>query len=53
MRARARVELALMLNRLALNGDNVPEHLLLYAQSQWKRPSVQAWIALRKDRLSS
>ncbi|KAF1032846.1 MAG: Glutathione S-transferase YfcF [Pseudomonas sp.] len=38
------VDLALMLNRLILNGDNVPPALVAYAQRQWQRPSVQAWV---------
>jgi glutathione S-transferase len=33
-----------MLNRLILNGDAVPAELVAYAQRQWQRPSVQAWV---------
>lgn len=44
----ADLDLALMLNRLVLNGDAVPQRLAAYARKQWQRPSVQAW--LRKDR---
>ncbi|WP_253710917.1 glutathione transferase [Bradyrhizobium sp. WD16] len=44
----ADVDLAVMLNRLVLNGDDVPIHLSRYAKSQWERPSVQLWI--RKER---
>lgn len=40
----ADVDLALMLNRLVLNGDEVPERLIAYAQHQWQRPSVQLWV---------
>jgi len=40
----ADVDLALMLNRLILNGDEVPKHLVRYARAQWERPSVQQWI---------
>jgi glutathione S-transferase len=40
----ADVDLALMLQRLILNGDAVPENLVEYAQFQWLRPSVQAWV---------
>ena len=40
----ADTELALTLNRLVANGDAVPEHLKHYAQAQWARPSVQAWV---------
>jgi len=40
----ADVDMALMLNRLVLNGDDVPERLVSYAKRQWQRPSVQLWI---------
>ncbi|AZF47696.1 MULTISPECIES: glutathione transferase [unclassified Pseudomonas] len=40
----ADVDLALMLNRLILNGDAVPAELVAYARRQWQRPSVQAWV---------
>lgn len=40
----ADADLALMLNRLVLNNDPVPEHLADYAASQWQRPSVQLWV---------
>lgn len=40
----ADTDLALMLNRLVLNGDPVPERLTAYARHQWQRPSVQAWV---------
>jgi glutathione S-transferase len=39
----ADTDLALMLNRLVLNGDAVPPHLADYARRQWLRPSVQLW----------
>ena len=39
----ADTDLALMLNRLVLNGVHVPEKLVDYASRQWKRPSVQLW----------
>jgi len=42
----ADTDLALMLNRLVIHGDQVPEPLRHYAQKQWQRPSVQAWLAL-------
>ena len=38
------VDLALMLNRLVLHGDPVPEKLAAYASYQWQRPSVQKWV---------
>ena len=44
----ADVDLALMLNRLILNGDDVPIHLVRYAKAQWERPSVQLWV--RRER---
>jgi glutathione S-transferase len=40
----ADVDLALMLNRLVMHGDSVPEHLASYAQRQWERPSIQLWV---------
>ena len=40
----ADVELAVMLNRLILNGDEVPPRLKQYAAHQWQRPSVQEWL---------
>lgn len=42
----ADTDLALMLNRLALSGDALPESLRKYASYQWQRPSVQQWRAL-------
>ena len=41
----ADTDLALMINRLVKNGDEVPARLADYAQQQWQRPSVQAWIS--------
>jgi glutathione S-transferase len=40
----ADVDLAVMLNRLLLHGDAVPERLAAYARRQWARPSVQEWV---------
>lgn len=40
----ADTDLALMLNRLVLNGDTAPEKLAAYARLQWQRPSVQLWV---------
>lgn len=40
----ADTDLALMLSRLLLNGDAVPEKLANYARQQWQRPSVQLWV---------
>ncbi|MDD0967752.1 MULTISPECIES: glutathione transferase [Pseudomonas] len=47
----ADVDLALMLNRLILNGDTVPAQLEDYAQRQWQRPTVQEWVKLQRPRL--
>ena len=47
----ADVDLAVMLNRLILNGDSVPAELVAYAQRQWQRPSVQAWVNLSRPAL--
>lgn len=44
----ADTDLALMLNRLVLGGDPVPEILATYASTQWQRPSVQAWIGMSR-----
>ncbi|HEY9447290.1 MAG TPA: glutathione transferase [Burkholderiales bacterium] len=41
----ADTDLALMLNRLVLNGDPVPEKLTAYAHAQWQRSSVGLWVA--------
>ncbi|WP_018151856.1 glutathione transferase [Leeia oryzae] len=40
----ADVDLTIMLNRLLLNGDPVPEKLANYATRQWLRPTVQQWV---------
>lgn len=45
----ADTDLALMLNRLVLAGDPVPERLAVYAAQQWQRPSVQAWVELSQS----
>jgi len=37
-------ELAFMLHRLILNGDAVPARVRAYAEQQWARPSVQAFV---------
>lgn len=47
----ADVDLAVMLNRLILNGDPVPAELVDYAHRQWQRPSVQAWVNLQRPAL--
>ena len=45
----ADTDLALMLNRLALADDPMPEYLMHYASLQWQRPSVQDWINLPRQ----
>ncbi len=40
----ADLDLAMMLNRLALNDDAVPERLADYAAHQWQRPSERSWL---------
>lgn len=47
----ADIDLAVMLKRLTLNGDHVPQHLTLYADMQWKRPSVQQWLNMNRPML--
>lgn len=44
----ADVDLAVMLNRLILNGDEVPAALVEYAQRQWQRTTVQEWVKLKR-----
>ncbi|RMC97833.1 glutathione transferase [Aquitalea palustris] len=46
------VDLALMLNRLRLNGDELPARLADYAARQWQRPSVQQWLQLPRPALA-
>lgn len=46
----ADTDLALMINRLVLNGDAVPEPLADYATFQWQRASVQRFVALSAKR---
>jgi glutathione S-transferase len=48
----ADTDLAMMLNRLILNGDDVPPVLVDYARRQWQRPSVQQWLALPRPALT-
>lgn len=47
----ADVDLALMLNRLVLHGDPVPDRLAEYATRQWRRPSVQMWVNRKRPPL--
>lgn len=46
----ADTDLALMLNRLAMHEDVMPDRLRDYAQQQWSRPSVKDWLALDRPR---
>jgi len=46
----ADADLALMINRLMLHGDDVPEVLADYAAFQWQRASVQRFVALSATR---
>lgn len=46
----ADADLALMLNRLVMNGDPVPEQLAEYAAFQWQRSSIQRYVALSAKR---
>jgi glutathione S-transferase len=39
----ADADLALMLNRLVRNGDEVPARIADYARNQWQRPSIRQW----------
>jgi len=48
----ADVDLAMMLNRLIIHGDPVPENLVAYATQQWQRPSVQQWANKPRPTLS-
>jgi len=48
----ADADLALMLNRLVMNGDEVPELLADYATFHWQRSSVQRYVALSAKRIS-
>lgn len=45
----ADVDLALMLNRLVLNGDPVPRTLADYARRQWDVPAVAEWLAFDRS----
>jgi glutathione S-transferase len=40
----ADVDLAIMLQRLNLNGDPLPAKLKAHAEANWARPSVQKWV---------
>jgi glutathione S-transferase len=40
----ADVDLAMMLQRLIVLGDPVPQRLIDYATLQWRRPALQQWM---------
>ena len=42
----ADAELAFLLQRLILNGDDVPDRLRAWADQVWQRPSVEAFVRL-------
>src|ERR1700676_1936110 len=46
------VDLAMMLQRLIVLGDPVPQRLIDYAAHQWRRPSVEQWINHTRPRLT-
>ncbi len=41
-------DLAFMLQRLLLNGHEVPAKLRAFVEAQWARPSVQKWVKLER-----
>jgi hypothetical protein len=43
--------LAMMLQRLIVLGDPVPQRLIDYAAHQWRRPSVEQWIHKKRPPL--
>jgi glutathione S-transferase len=42
-------ELAFILERLILNGHDVPAKARAYATAQWKRPSVAEWVSHKRN----
>jgi glutathione S-transferase len=48
----ADVDLAMMLNRLIVHGDPVPDNLVAYATQHWQRQSVQQWANKPRPTLS-
>lgn len=44
----ADADLAFMLMRLVLNGDDVPERVRKYAEHHWKRPTIQAFVNVKR-----
>jgi glutathione S-transferase len=46
----ADADLALMLHRLIVNDDAIPERARRYASAQWQRPSVRAFVEHERPR---
>jgi glutathione S-transferase len=46
----ADADLGFMLQRLVMNGDPVPDELRAYADAQWRRPSVKAYVDHERPR---
>jgi glutathione S-transferase len=44
----ADADLAVMINRLAFNGEPLPAKVKAYAEANWKRPSVAKWNAFSR-----
>ncbi|MDB4969288.1 MAG: glutathione transferase [Myxococcales bacterium] len=44
----ADTDLAFMLQRLLINGHEMPAKLRHFTEAQWQRPSVQKWVALER-----
>jgi len=44
----ADADLAFLLHRLIANGDDVPEHIVTWAKAQWQRPSVAAFVNVKR-----
>jgi glutathione S-transferase len=40
----ADIDLSMMLNRLVMNGDSVPDQLAAYARHHWNHAAVQLWM---------
>ena len=47
----ADLDLALVLNRLVLNGDSVPARLVAYAGQQWLRPTAKLLVNQKRPAL--
>ncbi len=47
----ADVDMALMLNRLVLHGDDVPGELKEYAERQWAHSAVREWLSMPRPSL--